>query len=365
MSHVDEGQLHAYLDGGLSAMDAVRVERHLADCAPCRERLEEARRLVSRAAKLLEWASPPERAAPPLADLRPAAPQWRTPVAWAATIVIALGLGVYGGSQLLNRPVEPKAVQRFDTQERVPAATNLVTVAPIVVDSNKDVRAAEPAALGAAAPQPQPAARSVDTSARLQSALARAELDSLAKRRIDSLATNLAAATADRAVDVAPVRRESIAPAPPVAAREQRQEGRALRDSAPRIEALAVTGAEQQNRARASALAPVTTSWPIITRDSAARLLRGPIVALPDLPITAVRASADAVVVEHVVPPGQVIRLTERRAGAADEASAGFRSAKTSNESLARYVGGLRVEISGPLPADSLSKLLDRVRVVP
>jgi hypothetical protein len=31
------------------------------------------------------------------------------------------------------------------------------------------------------------------------------------------------------------------------------------------------------------------------------------------------------------------------------------------NERLARFVGGLRVEISGPLPADSLSKLLELI----
>ena len=79
MSHVDEGQLHAYLDGGLSAMDAVRVERHLAECAPCRQRLEEARALVQRAARLLEWTNPPERAAPPLAELPPARETPRSP----------------------------------------------------------------------------------------------------------------------------------------------------------------------------------------------------------------------------------------------------------------------------------------------
>jgi hypothetical protein len=103
---------------------------------------------------------------------------------------------------------------------------------------------------------------------------------------------------------------------------------------------------------------PSASTWPVITRDSATRLLRGPILALPDLPITTVRGTSDLVVVEHVVPPGQIIRLVQRRARADESAGA-------ANERLARYVGDVRVEISGPFAADSLSKLLEKVRVVP
>jgi hypothetical protein len=390
MSHVDEGQLHAYLDGGLSAMDAVRVERHLADCAPCREQLDKARGLVSRAAKLLEWASPPERAMPPLSDLRPAAPQWRTPVGWAATIVIALGLGVYGGSRLLNRAPSPQKSSVAEDRQALARANEPVTASPIVVAGESTTRSRE-----AEAPATRPAERQAKPPALLdstpdpRSALAnRTELDSLAKRRVaDSLARNLAAAVSgDVAANVAPGRRDSTTPTPPApapapapaaVAREQRAVAQAPAPAATRsgsdtgaarFESVVVSGAAEQNRARG--LASPTTSWTVITRDSASRLLRGPIVALPDLPINAVRASNDAVVVEQVVPPGQVIRLVQRRGTATDQAArSGFnyrdQAAKTSNEALARYVGGLRVEITGPLPSDSLSKLLDRVRVIP
>jgi len=328
---------------------------------------------VSRAAKLLEWASPPERAMPPLSDLRPAAPRWRTPVAWAATIVIALGVGVYGGKKVLT-PTNHKD-QIAERQEQR-AATAPVTAAPVVVsgDTARGQRDAEGLVTAPAPPAKAPAL--MDSSPAAVSALAnRADVDSLAKRRFaDSLTRSLAAAATDRVADVA-VRRDSATPAPPpapapaVAARESRAlaqapvaAARPNADSTPvRLEGVVVTSAPEQNRTRGAAL--LSTAWPVITRDSASRLLRGPIVALPDLPINAVRASNDAVVVEHVVPPGQVIRLVERRATLADEAAG--RSAKTSNESLARYVGGLRVEISGPFAADSLSKLLDKVRVIP
>ena len=67
MSHVDEGRLHAYLDGELGAVgaDAAEVRSHLAGCEECRRRLDEASRVRTRAAALLGDASPPESIVPP------------------------------------------------------------------------------------------------------------------------------------------------------------------------------------------------------------------------------------------------------------------------------------------------------------
>ena len=45
MSHVDEGTLHAYLDGELPAPERERWAVHIAACAECRTRLEEERAL--------------------------------------------------------------------------------------------------------------------------------------------------------------------------------------------------------------------------------------------------------------------------------------------------------------------------------
>jgi len=41
MSHVDEGLLHAYLDGELTPVERARVDDHLAGCLACRTRLDE------------------------------------------------------------------------------------------------------------------------------------------------------------------------------------------------------------------------------------------------------------------------------------------------------------------------------------
>src|ERR1051326_1447335 len=62
MSHVDEGTLHAYLDGELSSSERAAVDAHLGQCGECRAALAEERALLERARALL--ASAPPRSAP-------------------------------------------------------------------------------------------------------------------------------------------------------------------------------------------------------------------------------------------------------------------------------------------------------------
>jgi hypothetical protein len=130
-----------------------------------------------------------------------------------------------------------------------------------------------------------------------------------------------------------------------------------LRDSGRTVERRAFTptmapaGADARGRAAESfgfAASPISA-------DSARALLGTAPVTVPDLPVTAMRTLNDAVIVDQVVPPGRVISLFQRRAAADEEQT---RAA----DPLARYVGGLRVEIRGALPADSLRMLLERVR---
>jgi hypothetical protein len=51
--HPDEGTLHAWLDGALDAPDALRVETHVAGCAPCRAAVAEARGLIAGASRIV------------------------------------------------------------------------------------------------------------------------------------------------------------------------------------------------------------------------------------------------------------------------------------------------------------------------
>jgi hypothetical protein len=51
--HLDEGTIHAWLDGALDADEASRVEQHAAECATCAAAVAEARGLVAGASRIL------------------------------------------------------------------------------------------------------------------------------------------------------------------------------------------------------------------------------------------------------------------------------------------------------------------------
>jgi len=105
MWHVDEGALHAYLDGALDeypAAEARRVREHLEACAECSERLDQERRVRAEAQEILGLAAPRVEV-PSFEELRAyvraQAPR-RSAVSarlyklgWAASVVLALGTG--------------------------------------------------------------------------------------------------------------------------------------------------------------------------------------------------------------------------------------------------------------------------------
>jgi anti-sigma factor RsiW len=53
MQHLEEGTIHAWLDGALDAEEAARVEQHAAECAACASAVAEARGLVAGASRIL------------------------------------------------------------------------------------------------------------------------------------------------------------------------------------------------------------------------------------------------------------------------------------------------------------------------
>ncbi|MGH7530484.1 MAG: anti-sigma factor family protein [Gemmatimonadales bacterium] len=162
MSHVDEGTLHAYLDNELPAEERTVLEAHLADCAACRDRLAEERALARRAGELLGLAQPPRRvpARPPLL--------WRlrVPLTWAATVVIALGIGYYAGGRAGFSG--PDLAFR-EAPEREPDSLAPAAPTPVTEEARSDDRrnAQEPPA------PPPPAPEAVAEPARRE--LARAE----------------------------------------------------------------------------------------------------------------------------------------------------------------------------------------------
>ncbi len=363
MPHVDEGTLHAYLDGELPSAERTTLETHLAECASCRAMLAEERALLERASAVLGATRPAERPAPPFEQLsRSRAPKrspWhvRTPVAWAASIALALGLGYYLRDSDNGRPVsglvERRAAPVVETAQNQEPATADKAAAP-TRQSSRPRALAERAADVAHATE----SAGVDSLRRSEASSGFVALQPQAYLR--DAAPALAAA--ERSVDSVLRRRDSV----------------------PALDEVVVTAAPAAAERRADSRAArnvLATAWPVISRGAAASLLGDKPVGVPGLATRRIRRSPGAdstVVVEQALDSSTLIQIFQRPATARFYDSArhpveGYQysrepapaAAPAPADRLARFVGKLRVEISGPLSIDSLNKLLEQVQPLP
>jgi hypothetical protein len=351
MSHVDDGTLHAYLDGELSPPEARGVEAHLTQCAGCRGRLEEERALITRAGELLALAAPPDRELPPFraGDVKPPTRLWwqvRLPLAWAATVVLALGIGTY-----LGRGVEPvPRAERASDAEPEGSRALLAPIGPELAqrESRVKMRGTAPAPSAAPPAAPAPAARN--------------EADDIARQHDALSAANQAPAPQAGIVRLDGERH--VLKGSPISA----DTARVLLGTDP----LVVPGAPIRGIYRAreigySAVVIVEQALDSSTVIEVVNGRRAPL-ALGQVVVTGAEGGA-------VVAPPDSARFAERallgRARAADslaaapaaKAAARLAPYETRNRPR-RRLGTLDIQISGPLPSDSLQKLLQLVQPV-
>ena len=381
MSHVDEGTLHAYLDGELAPVERERVDVHLKGCPACQARLADERAIIERAGRLLGMATPPERAMPPLHQLRQPRLTWRLrrPLAWVATLIMAVGLGWFARG-FHGRPSADSAA--FDSQPAALATTERAVrpAAKSHVDrlEQKDEasRNREQATDRRLAPA-EPAAQAPNNAlATRQTASATVDERDSARRdsaKLDSVATlgrNAPAAVsggagisnrgsrppaAQAAPSAAPPEPQAKAAAPPVAMGEA-------------VSGMVVIDGAQVRPKRAAVI--MSSEWPIIARQPARDVLGVEPVVIPGFAVRAYRRNPAAreIVIEQVTDAGTTISLIERRFETGNFVADSTRArayadlAKSTNERLARFVGPLRIEIDGPLTPDSLSSLLELAR---
>jgi hypothetical protein len=148
MLHPEDGILHAYLDGECTDGEQHEIEEHLAGCAECESRLEKARGLGMETVSLLAELEPAAIQAPPWQELEeraaarraaalgelepgpdepaaPVSPFWRMPkLAWAASLVVAFGLGYLVSTEWPGVMTEPGRVEMQDlrAQQEMPSA---------------------------------------------------------------------------------------------------------------------------------------------------------------------------------------------------------------------------------------------------
>src|SRR5881394_595263 len=340
MSHVDDGTLHAYLDAELTPVERARLEAHVAECAACRNRLDEERALLERASGLLGLAQPPERAAPPLHELRRPSVVWRlrVPVAWAATVLLALGLGYYAGDRPDVSPApEPVAMRSADSSA---AATRLA--------DRLAYRATPPRAQ--TPPETRPLAAAERKEAERQPVMV---VDGApVSAQLDTVPVGAGAANGVVAIRSRDTGAANAAPAP-AAAPPTAQVALPQR---------ALEAAQVQDVRRAL----VATQWPIIRRGPARQILGAEPMGVPGLAVRNIRRSptGEVVLVEQAIDSVTVIQLFQQRAENDQFGGVQVRGGTVGTERLARFIGGVRVEIAGPLSADSLNRLLEQVKPI-
>jgi putative zinc finger protein len=218
MSHLDEGTLHALLDGELDLSEVSEIQMHLGTCLACGSRLQEVKQVLAEADRLVGAVEVPTGAARPRPQpARPVPPprppvrepeawdetpvllvpdpmgamarrqRWMRGLKWAAAIVVVLGAG-----RILGSAFSPN----YPTDER-----DLTVASPAVppaVVSPEENRIGEPPVATLRAKSSRPASQN-----RPPAPIAAAKTQALAKQPSPDTARQLADAVAPIVEDTA------------------------------------------------------------------------------------------------------------------------------------------------------------------
>jgi hypothetical protein len=199
MRHLDSGLLNELLDGEIPSAELPLIQQHLAGCEECRTRLEAERRLADDVAGLvatIEVPDAPGNEALPIATPAPAIAlrrRWLPPLAWAATILLAVGIGY---------------VARGRGPRHMAPPTNAVAAAPVASGITANPPLPPPAESSAVAAAPLPVV------VRHRPAPPHQASTSLAEARADSSARDLNAAARSDLRDRTVAKLSASAPAP-------------------------------------------------------------------------------------------------------------------------------------------------------
>ena len=353
MQHLDDALIAEWVDGAIPPQSPhhAAIAAHVDQCDECRVRVDEERALAGHVRQLLGVAAPPERV-PPFAEVlhragsapkHAASPRfpWRR-LAWAATVVVAGGVGWYARGALIgSRRDGPTGVAQVASREPAAAPTEAALpeaarVPPVAV--------AESPAVGGIARREEVAAAGPGG----QAAQAR-----------EAVANQVVTAEAQAADERVAARRDAGPPAAPSPADAR---------------SLAQVSGAAENELRAQKAA-VHVPWTVTTRSDAERVLGHPLLSVSTLPVAGIDLASDSSAVRVRQPLGdgatlELVQFPEAAtdaamgraavAGAVDEPRE--RSAPGTPSVLGSVVDGVRVVVSAPVTLDSLRVLLGKTR---
>ena len=351
MSHTDDGKLHAFLDGELASEEEAQLREHLSTCAACRARLDVERETRGQAHRILRLADPPAVVAPDFATLAArrsatlrGAPAGRRNgraylLPWAASVVLALAAGWFAqelldGDGARGGDSAGGMVTAARMEEGTGSAESIAIGTEDAQDARDRVRAfstgpatshgreagAEPAASapGEEAGGPDPL-----------SVVAAAEMADAGDQPIDR---SLAAG----------VRHDA--------------------DAAPQGAAAMAREAPAPSNAPAAARAAPETGWNAADRTAAARMLGTEPLAVEGVPIEAYSLGRDGrrILLVQRLPGGERLEVEQRVQPGGAAIPPSVSDGGTSEVAVVR--GAILVVLRAPVAADSLSRLMERLR---
>jgi len=326
MPHLDEGMIHALLDGEIPSAELPPIQAHLGACAECRARLAKEQELLETSDRLIDLIEVPAASSGGGAKgTTMVRRMWPRNLAWAATLVLAVGLGYSArGSMPAGQLREPSAPE-LPARALGPAAS--AETAPALLDAPRDAAKMRPSSPPPAAPPRSERRGAVVLRDKAQEAATRER--SVAK---DSAGVANLAAAAPLARKVDSIARPPAAPSPTVG---QLTPPRRLGDPQLRLDEVVVTGVMEGRVAGAK----LTTIMPITFPD-AVRKLDGSLRLIEGLIPERLESLGNAVRVVYATGFGELVLSQQLEDGK------------------------LRYTLIAPrgLPADSLEKLRARVR---
>lgn len=330
MSHLDEGTLHALLDGEIPSAELAPIQAHLSACPECRARLEAERELMEEADGLVDLVEVPVGAESLPRATRSGLSRggWLRGLGWAASVIGAAGLGyLVRDGRSPRSETDVLAVAPNPPAPAAPAESGGPPADPALDRAETTIPPQ-----GKAAPERRPVAPSPRTSD-----------DRLASGRVRDTVIGLAAdsdRTADSAAKATEYRRAnpSGVTSAPLTANRQEVGTVGRFDQSRAREAQGVAGAAAPEAA-GGRLALAAGSEPV-TFPEALRRLDGSLRLIPGMVPIRLEVQGAAVRVVYSTPRGELVLSQQLRNGQIVftlEAPPGF-------------------------PADSLDRLRARVR---
>jgi anti-sigma factor RsiW len=143
MQHLDEGTIHSWLDGALSADEAARVQAHVQECPQCAAAVAEARGFIAASSRILTSLDNVPRAVMPVGP-QAKARNWAVWRAAAAVLVVALGSFVVLRDRVGFTETSPRLASTVASDSATPTGSGAANVPMAQTTADAAARKAAP-----------------------------------------------------------------------------------------------------------------------------------------------------------------------------------------------------------------------------